>query len=348
MNVGGQDMKKQTVAAAGIAVILMAIAVVPGAGIHGVREEATPDELLPSQTNQGGATLYVGGSGPGNYTTIQGAIDNASDGDTVYVYNGTYAETIRIQQSIYLVGEHKHGTVIDGAGSGTVVAIYGDRTSMKHFTVTGGADDGATAAVQIHADEIAFENNVVRDNQHHGIILASASRCTLSRNVITGNSYHGIHVIDASGSNNMSHNHIQSGIAGIYVGSPNPQTISYNRVSNCSKGIYLEESSGNAILGNHIAGNQEGLFCSYAPGNTIQYNNFISNTRHARFVAFLHAGFLVPNTWSHNYWDDWMQVGGKAILGAIYVPTPALIGIFVPWLNLDWHPASEPYEWSTE
>ena len=32
-----------------------------------------------------GNTLYVGGSGPGNYSSIQDAIDNASDGDTVYV-----------------------------------------------------------------------------------------------------------------------------------------------------------------------------------------------------------------------------------------------------------------------
>ena len=35
-------------------------------------------------------TLYVGGSGEGNYTKIQDAIDDASDGDIVFVYNGTY------------------------------------------------------------------------------------------------------------------------------------------------------------------------------------------------------------------------------------------------------------------
>lgn len=337
-------MKKHGVAA-GMICFLIAAGFAPAAGVQtGIAASA----ITPSQTNQDGVTFYVGGSGPGNYTTIQGAIDKASDGDTVYVYNGTYAETIRIQQSIYLVGEHKHGTVIDGAGSGTVVAIRADGAAMMNFTVTGGIDDGATAAVQIQADQVAFENNVIRDNQHHGITLASALRCTLSRNVVTGNSYHGIHIIDTSGSNNVSHNHIQSGMAGVYVGSQHPQTISYNRISNCSTGIYLEESSGNAVLGNHITGNQEGLFCSYAPGNTIQYNNFISNTRHARFVTFLHARFLAPNTWSHNYWDDWMQVGGKVIFGALYIPTFSLIGIFVPWLNLDWHPASEPYEWSTE
>ncbi len=37
-------------------------------------------------------THYVGGTGANNTTTIQAAIDAASAGDTVYVYNGTYIE----------------------------------------------------------------------------------------------------------------------------------------------------------------------------------------------------------------------------------------------------------------
>ena len=45
-------------------------------------KEQTP--LIVSRGN----TLYVGGSGPGNYTKIQDAIDNTSDGDTVFVYKG--------------------------------------------------------------------------------------------------------------------------------------------------------------------------------------------------------------------------------------------------------------------
>ena len=43
-----------------------------------------------------GNTLYVSGSGPGNYTRIQDAIDNTSDRDTVYVYHGTYVENLII------------------------------------------------------------------------------------------------------------------------------------------------------------------------------------------------------------------------------------------------------------
>ncbi|KAA0009241.1 MAG: hypothetical protein FE036_00850, partial [Thermoplasmata archaeon] len=42
--------------------------------------------------------LYVGGSGPNNYTKIQDAIDNASNGDTIKVYNGIYKENVVINK----------------------------------------------------------------------------------------------------------------------------------------------------------------------------------------------------------------------------------------------------------
>ena len=39
-----------------------------------------------------GTTLYVGGNGLGNYSNIQNAINNASDGYIVFVYAGIYHE----------------------------------------------------------------------------------------------------------------------------------------------------------------------------------------------------------------------------------------------------------------
>jgi len=45
-------------------------------------------------------TLYVGGSGPDNYTKIQDAIDNVSEGYTIYVFSGIYNEHILIDKEI--------------------------------------------------------------------------------------------------------------------------------------------------------------------------------------------------------------------------------------------------------
>ena len=55
-----------------------------------------------------GNTLYVGGSGSGNYTSIQEAIDETEDGDTVFVYDDSspYYEIIFVgdDKSIKLMG----------------------------------------------------------------------------------------------------------------------------------------------------------------------------------------------------------------------------------------------------
>jgi hypothetical protein len=60
-----------------------------------------------------GSILYVGGIGEGNYTNIQDAVDDATDGDTVFVYDDSspyYEWNILINKSITLVGENRDTT----------------------------------------------------------------------------------------------------------------------------------------------------------------------------------------------------------------------------------------------
>ncbi|HEB37545.1 MAG TPA: hypothetical protein ENI14_02660, partial [Thermoplasmatales archaeon] len=81
-------------------------------------------------------TLYVGGSGPNNYTRIQDAIDDANDGDTIFVYNGTYYEHhIIIDKKIYLLGENKNSTIINVVGKHQGVQIFCDDVIVKGFTI---------------------------------------------------------------------------------------------------------------------------------------------------------------------------------------------------------------------
>ena len=118
--------------------------------------------------------------------------------------------------------------------------------------------------------------------------------------------------------------------------------ISENTISNNWGGIdYLGTDS--EISKNNITYNTElGIYLS-SPGwlpckkNTITQNNLIGNGINAFFLVNLFSF----NVWYNNYWTNWPLQLPKLILGKCFI----LMGIkIVPWFNIDWHPAKEPYD----
>jgi len=105
--------------------------------------QATIANELPEKDanhpSRDGSTLYVGGSGPGNYSTIQGAINEASHGDTVYAYDDSspYIEEIVIDKSILLQGENTDTTLIDGndENENDLIRITADDVTITGFTI---------------------------------------------------------------------------------------------------------------------------------------------------------------------------------------------------------------------
>ena len=68
---------------------------------------------------QGPAVLVVSPQGP--YTTIQAALAEARQGDTLEVHPGVYTGPLLVDKSVRLEGVD--WPVIDGGGEGTVVSL---------------------------------------------------------------------------------------------------------------------------------------------------------------------------------------------------------------------------------
>ena len=118
-----------------------------------------------SQLTSRGNWLYVGGSGPGNYTSIRLALADASDGDTIFVYSGIYTEWINIEKSIRLIGENKTTTVLN-LEEDDHVSINADGVTLRGFTIYRGF-----SGLIVFSNKNTIVDNIFDSNYAEGIIL---------------------------------------------------------------------------------------------------------------------------------------------------------------------------------
>ena len=303
-------------------------------------------------------TLYVGGSGPGNYTKIQDAINNANDGDNVFVYDDSspYYENIIINKSISIFGENKYSTIIDGDETGGhVVRIVVNEVHLTGFTIqnSGGIPNDAEIC-------IGSNNNVISDNQiscipHHGetgIWINHASGNQIFGNTIEHHHY-GVW-LENSFNNNITLNTISDMWSyAIILGDSYDNIIYKNMICNNSGGIYLRDSCNNIISQNLVGWNYRGIFLmdqdAFSSENEIIKNTFKKNGhKDANFGR--NRGSEGKNIWDQNFWNKPLKFP-KIIVGStkfIYIPGIPFhfpgMWITIPWINIDWHPAQEPYE----
>jgi parallel beta-helix repeat protein len=313
--------------------------------ISGIDVEQSPTRIYD------GKTLYVGGSGPENYTKIQDAIDNASDGDTVFVFNGTYVENFEVNKSINLIGENKNTTTIVGIEkSGEPYAILfkkPGKINISGFTIR--SEDWNTRCITIYSHYNRVYNNILTCNYtcdvikvdgNHNIIenntilsvegiLVTSEYTLISGNTILANDV-AITLLGITAKRNTVIGNFIKGASslGIYTPHSDYNTISFNVISDCDGGILLWSAEHNTVAYNNLTSNKNSISLWNSKFNSIENNNFIDNVYGAGFtMCFL-------TRWDGNYWnkprDQPYIIWGRIIL-------------FAPWINIDFRPAQEPY-----
>ncbi len=213
--------------------------------------------FVPS--NVRGDTLYVGGVGPGNYTSIQDAVLNASDGDTVFVYNGTYGEQVTVTKSINLIGLDRDTTIIKVNKTGRAVFVTADWVNISGFTILAMPDPPFPPAII------------------YGIELYEVEHCRIE-NVRFQTNQIGL-LLDDSHHNLIANNTMINNIDGMIVSNSNANAILNNTfVSNNEAGIHMASSSDNVIAGNNASGNGgDGIHLHSSSSNMIYHNYLFGN-----------------------------------------------------------------------
>jgi parallel beta-helix repeat protein len=217
-----------------------------------------------------------------NYTTIQEAInaDETLDGHTIEVDAGIYCEHVTISKSIFLFGESRNTTIIDGSGTGPVVTLSANNVSVANFTIRNGGHSWSPWDTCIWGDNltnILIENNTVMDVSN-GIIFYRLYNSSMSNNLAEECTVMGLH-LDTSTNCKMMNNTVINSFQGIVVEKSSGNFIQANHLINNTIGMQVYASSEHLVEGNHFINNNVSIILVACNGiNVFQNNSMKSNT----------------------------------------------------------------------
>ena len=185
------------------------------------------------------------------------ALEEAEDGDTVFLKAGHYETQVDILYPIHLDGEA--GAVIDAGGEGSAVLVRVPDVTLKNLTIKGYGQDlyarDAGVRVTDGADNVKLENLTIsgpgfgiRGDRMEGLEVKDCR--------ITGEK--SLHVLDRGD--------------GVYLNYVKKPILTGNVVKNVRDGFYFENVEGSVSNGNSFTGAQYGIHWMYTRGDSATQN----------------------------------------------------------------------------
>ncbi len=238
-----------------------------------VQDTPTPKNTLSPEMEPAPVELFdADGNLNGSFVNIQDAVDNASDGYTIRVDDGTYKENVDVNKQLTIRSEH-------GAAFTTVQAL----------------DSNDHVIDVINADNVKISGfNVVGATAMGGIHLNNADSCHIANNSASNNKI-GIHLQMGSQGNTITNNNVSNNIQrGIWLASSNSNTITNNNVSDNENGIRLSSSDDNLIYNNYFENTN----------NADDNGNNIWNVTKTPGTNIIGGHYLGGNYWSDYAGED--------------------------------------------
>jgi len=303
----------------GVIVLFIGMIITPAFAINIIKKSNLP--------LYDGKTLCVGGTGAGNYTNIQDAIDDAADGDTVFVYDDSspyYEDVIISGKSLNIIGEDKKSTIVKGSftiGSYNSIInlsidnsyrIWGIKLSSNNKIIncifyTKGNNSASFHQIWINGNNNKISKCIFKDDSTGCLVYGK------SNNIISNNTFRNLFwiAIDVLGlncyNNTIVDNFITKCHYGIHGLACNDNLIFNNTMINNDFGTIIESgysSYNNIIRNNNFLNNKCGLrILSDNCNNLIFHNNFVNN--------YIQASDRGNNAWDNgypsggNYWSDY-------------------------------------------
>ena len=237
------------------------------------------------------------------YKNINDGIQNSTEGDIIYVFNGTYYETLVINKKISIIGENNTNTTIDGSYAKEIIRIDHDNVNISNITIKNSGGYKNNSGIKINSDGDTIkncifyrtktgifinntDNNLIDNCTFHtnaeGIFLTKTTKtkitgCILSHNSISINIYKSNNIL-------IKYTYINSSSIAILTDTSHGVIIKNCNISDNSVnlgGIFLKNSQNIQIINNIIRHNGAGISISTSKNITIQKCNLNYNTHFA-------------------------------------------------------------------
>jgi parallel beta-helix repeat protein len=282
----------------------------------GPSTEASPSFVTPTSPPPGSIVV------PDDFSTINQAVANASDGQTIFVRQGWYNESIIIDKPIWLIGENQ--TVIDAHSLGVDVIISHDNVNVTGFTMR----NTPTPATGSWIEQM---QGIGVSQQRSNIQILNSESCNIYSNNLTDGSI-GIS-IENSSQNNVVNNNIYDNGYGIDIDSSTNTSIINNVFEGNGMGITIENlSTANTIINNTLSNENYAIYLNSASGNMLRNNMLIHNLRGFGVTGTQLSAFI-------NTVDSSNKIDGKPIYYLIgesnqIVPSDAGCVVLVNSINM--------------
>lgn len=266
---------------------------------------------------------------PDDYLSIQEAVNNAKNGDTILVKQGVYHEAVVLDKSLTLKGIGY--PVINADRKGSAIMINASNCIVDGFKVTNSMRSFSEGGVKVQY--YSGGNNIIKNNIAYGNTLGIYAMKTAHNSIINNTVFdnsRGIECWVETDDYIASNTVYSNGEIGILLSSTGNSSV-LNNVAyyHTEAGIMLDGCDDSYVKGNSVFSNLYGIYWTYsASRNLITENNITNNQRAFTWYCKLGDNHLYHNTikentinyeisyglenqTARNFWNDWYPSGGN-------------------------------------
>lgn len=247
------------------------------------------------------------------YEYVQEAIDDAQEGDTIQLWEGTHIGNFVVDKTLTITGNSTWGTSCQSPGNGDVIRIRADNCQIRYINFT--VEEYSPYGSDMSGAYIMSDNNLIQDcnfyNHFNGIYIDSGSYnqikdCYFTFNVNCSIALQNSHFGEVSNCDFYKSNY------GVILESSTQNIIDNNDFwAQENTGLFLlRKSNYNSIWNNSfdMCWNLGIDIASGPSGNVITYNRFSFNCQSPYSEGSQAADNNGNNRWNSsfagNYWSD--------------------------------------------